>query len=49
MIKKITDDDFILNERNEKLFKLKDQNEVEIVYNYTLSKVHSYGGNINTD
>lgn len=43
----ITEDSFQSNDKGEKLFTLNDQDGKEIVYNYTLSRVHTYGGNKN--
>jgi hypothetical protein len=43
----IAETDFRENESGEKMFTLFDQEDCEIVYNYTLSKVYSYGGNVN--
>jgi hypothetical protein len=44
---KITETDFFLNDANEKMIKINDQEGVEIVFNYTLCTVYSYGNRLN--
>ena len=44
----ISEVDFEIH-NNDKFFTIRDQDNVEIIYNYTLRKVYSYGGNVNTN
>jgi hypothetical protein len=45
----VSDSDFTINEKGEKLFKLNDpETNDEIIFNYTLRKVHTYNGVLNT-
>ena len=45
----ITTADFEINADGDKMYRLLDQDRTEIIYNYTKSKVYSYGGNINNE